>query len=346
MTDYTTPELQPYLTLATEIMRHVYGEEDPTELNKWLSEQVAKLGGAKDENAIMTWEESFDFYDELLQKRIELAKLPADQRKLFDWPWATWNKLIDPMEFGMLAAITAGDGQGKTIVAECLGEYWAKRGHHVVFVHYELNRGVMLDRRAARQTGIDRRTLKSADFHAGDLAQVKEMRNRLSGWGGSITYLHTPGWTMERTVSALRSLKADGHCDVVLIDYLEKAAGSTRQIKLFGGNAFQREADNVEQLKNFGEATDTPMVMLNQMSKAGKTGNFDKLDRTAMRGAGEKSEKANIVIMLHREKIDGEYSRIVDVMVDKNTLGATGTFTQIMVPERFDIADIAKESTR
>ena len=151
---------------------------------------------------------------------------------------------------------------------------------------------------------------------------------------------------MERTVSALRSLKADGHCDVVLIDYLEKAAGSTRQIKLFGGNAFQREADNVEQLKNFGEATDTPMVMLNQMSKAGKTGNFDKLDRTAMRGAGEKSEKANIVIMLHREKIDGEYSRIVDVMVDKNTLGATGTFTQIMVPERFDIADIAKESTR
>jgi len=102
----------------------------------------------------------------------------------------------------------------------------------------------------------------------------------------------------------------------------------------------------VEQLKNFGEATDTPMVMLNQMSKAGKTGSFDKLDRTAMRGAGEKSEKANIVIMLHREKIDGEYSRIVDVMIDKNTLGATGTFTQIMVPERFDIADIAQEATR
>jgi len=340
MTNYTTPELQVYLALAQEVMRRVYSEEDATDLNKWLGDEVAKLGGAKEESAVMTWEDSFDQYEAIIAKRIELAKLDPSLRKLFDWPWRTWNALIDPMEPGMLAAITAGDGQGKTIVAECLGEYWARRGHHVVFVHYELNRAVMLDRRAARQTGINRRTLKNADFKGDDMARLDEMRKRLTLWDGGITYLHTPGWSMEKTVGALRSLRAAGLCDVVLIDYLEKAAPSTRQVKLFGGNTFQREADNVEQIKNFGESTETPLVMLNQMSKAGKTGRFDTMDRSGIRGAGEKSEKANIVILLHRDKIDGEYSKVVDVMVDKNTLGATGTFTQIMVPERFDIADI------
>lgn len=342
MTEFTTPELQLYLQLAQEIMRRVYSEEEPGDINAWLSMQVNRLAGVKDDTAALSWLQSFDYYDELLKKRAETAALPADQRKLFDWAWATWNGILDPMEPGMLGVITAGDGQGKTIYAECLAEHWAKRGHQVVFVHYELNRAVMLDRRAARATGIQRRILKDGVYDGDIKSQLREMRERMSRWDGGITYLHTPGWTMERTVQALRAMRAEGLCDIAMIDYLEKNAASTRQLKMFGSNIYQREADNVEQLKNFGESNEVPLVMLTQMSKAGKSGDFSKVDRTGIRGAGEKTEKANIVILLHREKEEGEYSPIVDVMIDKNTMGATGTFQQIMVPERFDVGDIAR----
>ena len=82
--------------------------------------------------------------------------------------------------------------------------------------------------------------------------------------------------------------------------------------------------------------------MLAKMSKAGKSGSFEDLDRTAMRGAGEKSEKANIVILLQREKVDEGYSQTVNVRVDKNTVGATGNFTQWMEPEFFRVHDVEK----
>ena len=338
----STPELQTYLAFAQEMMRRVYAEEDPVQIQQWASEQIARLGGSSDDSAVLTWLQSFDFYEELLVKRSDDALLPADQRKTIDWLWDSWNRLLDPLEPGMLAVISAGDGQGKTIYAECLAEHWARSKNHVAFVHYELNRALMLDRRAARHTGITRRDLKSGRLTKAQSDLVFAMRPKLTAWDGYITYLHTPGWSMEKTVQELRRLKAEGNCDVVVLDYLEKNAPSRRQIQMFGNNAYQREADNVEQLKNFAEATETPCLMLAQMSKSGKATNSDQLDRTDMRGAGEKSEKANVVVLLKRERIADGYSNEVNVIVDKNTIGATGTFKQMMEPELFRVHDVER----
>ena len=337
-----TPETAPYMALAQELMRRCYAEEDAEMLRQWLGDQLARMGAA-DESAVMTWPESFDIYDAILARREQEAQLPTDQRKTLDWGWASWDRLIDPLEPGMLAVVSAGDGMGKTIYAECLAEHWARKKNHVVFVHYELNRALMLDRRTARHTGIPRRVLKSGQMTQEQRQKVAQIRPRLLAWDGYITYLHTPGWTMEKTVQELRRLKAQGDCDVVVLDYLEKTAASRRQLQMFGTNPFQREADNVEQLKNFAESTETPALMLAQMSKAGKSTNFNNLDRTDMRGAGEKSEKANIVVLLHRDKESGdtgEYSPLVNVRVDKNTVGATGNFTQFMHPELFSVHDV------
>lgn len=336
-----TPENAPFMALAQEIMRRCYAEEDAESLRQWLAEQLARMG-ATDADAVMTWPQSFDLYDEILAKREQDALLPPDQRKIIDWAWASWNNLIDPLEPGMLAVVSAGDGMGKTIYAECLAEHWARKRNHVVFVHYELNRSLMLDRRTARHTGIERRRLKSGALTPDEKRMVADIRPRLLSWDGFITYVHTPGWAMEKTVQEIRRLRTENLCDVVVIDYLEKNATSRRQLQMFGTNTYQREADNVEQIKNFAESTETPVLMLAQMSKAGKTTDFKDIDRTGMRGAGEKSEKANVVVLLHREK-DGDtggYSNTVNVRVDKNTVGATGTIVQYMRPELFTVLDL------
>lgn len=340
-----TPELAPYTALAQELLRRVYAEEDAQMLNQWLAEQIGRFGGGADVESVLTWEQSFDLYEQILAQREIDAALPESERRALDWLWASWNQMIDPLEPGMLAVVSAGDGMGKTICAECLAEHWARRKNHVVFVHYELNRKVVLDRRTARHTGISRRELASGRLTPVQKQTIAAMKPRMLGWDGYISYVHTPDWTMERTTQKLRALKAEGKCDVVVLDYLEKNAVSRRQMQMFGGNQNQREADNVEQLKNFAESTETPVLMLAQMSKAGKTASADIVDRTGMRGAGEKSEKSNVVVLLHREKIDNGYSNMVDVIVDKNTLGATGRFTQMMEPEFFRLNDVEMERT-
>lgn len=338
----STPELVPFEMLAKEILRRCYADEDATSIRQWLSEQIARMGGATETNAVLLWEDSFDFYEKLLEQRERDASIPMAERKLLTWPWQSWNNLIDPLEPGLLAVISAPDGTGKTILAESIAEHWARQKSRVVFVHYELNRALMLDRRTSRHTTLTRRELKSGQLDAVQKQRVADMRPRLMAWDGGITYLHTPGWTMERTVEQLRKLRADGLCDVVVLDYLEKNAASRRQLQMYGGNTNQREADNVEQLKNFSEETETPSLMLTQFSKAGKNASFENIDRTDIRGAGEKTEKANIVILMHREKTADGYSNTINVLVDKNTVGRTGAFKQMMEPEYFRLGDIVQ----
>lgn len=333
------PELLPYDALSKELMRRVMAEEEPADIHEWLTRQLAHLGGG-DESAIMTWDESFDYTDQMIEYYAQIAATPEAERKLLQWPWESWRKLIDPLEAGMLGVVTAPDGEGKTIYAETIAEHWAEHKNRVVFVHYELNRRLMMQRRTARHTSITTRAIKEGKLTSSERQKINEIRPRLLSWDGYISYLHTPGWSMERTVAELRRLHAEGECDVVVLDYLEKASASKRQLQMYGSNTFQREADNVEQLKTFAETTEIPVIMVAQMSKEGKSTSFSKVDRTGMRGAGEKSEKANLVVLLKRERTDSGYSNNVDVLVDKNTMGSTGSFRQIMQPEYFRVGDI------
>lgn len=337
-----SPELQQYMALMQEGMRRIYAEESPEMLHQWMIDQLGRMRAVADESAVMTWAQSFDYYDQLLAQREADALLPPEQRKTIDWKWESWNRMIDPLEPGMLAVISAGDGQGKTIYAESLAEHWAMRKNRVVFLHYELNRAIVLDRRTARHTSINRRDLKGGRLTSEQRSLIARMRPELMAWDGYITYVHTAGWSMDRTVQELHRLKVEQQCDVVVLDYLEKNAASRRQLQMFGTNAYQREADNVEQLKNFAESTETPVLMLAQMSKAGKAASAETLDRLGMRGAGEKSEKANVVALLHREKVENGYSQKVDVVIDKNTLGPTGTFSQWMQPEFFRVQEMER----
>lgn len=336
------PELAQFEALGKDILRRVMAEDDPEEIRTWLGHTIERLGAGESENALLTWPESFELMDRVLENYKTLANTPESLRRDLSWPWNSWNSIIDAPEEGMLALITAPDGQGKTIYGESIAEHWAKQKNRVVFVHYELNRKLMMLRRTSRHTGITVRDLKSGNLNALQLEEIRQVKSRLLEWDGHISYLHTPGWTMEQTIAELRKMNADDECDVIVLDYLEKASASNRQLKLFGTNIYQREADNVEQLKNFAEVTGIPIVMIAQMSKAGKTTGFDSVDRTGIRGAGEKSDKANLVVLLKRDRIEDGYTNEVDVLVDKNTMGSTGTFKQLMQPEYFRVGDIYK----
>jgi len=333
------PEIAQYEALAKEILRRCMSDEEPEDLFKFVSEMLIRMGAA-DDSALLTWEESFDLLDKVIDDYEELAKVPESERKVLLWPWQSWRNLIDPLEAGMLAVITAPDGQGKTIYAESIAEHWARHKNKIVFVHYELNRKLVMMRRTARHASVPVRDMKEGKLTASQRSTIAEIRPRLMAWDGYISYLHTPGWTMEKTVSELRRLVSEGQCEAVVLDYLEKASASKRQLQMFGSNNNQREADNVEQLKNFSELTDVPVVMVAQMNKAGKAGKFADVDRTGMRGAGEKSDKANLVVLLRRERNDEGYSNEVNVLVDKNTMGQLGTFKQMMQPEYFRVGDI------
>lgn len=329
-----------WMDIAQELYRRTFAEEAPEAIFDWLMRKIGKLKPGDDGKALMTWAESFKLYDAEIARRIALAALPIAERKLFTWPWSSWNALLDPAEAGSLTVIAGPDGAGKTTYAECIAEHWARQGQRVVFVHFELSKIIMLDRRACRHTSIARRTLKYAnELTPADLRTLDAAAARLQQWPGEITYLHTPGKTIELVLRELTALHGEGKCDVVILDYLEKASAATAQLKSYGTNIFAREANDVELLKSWAENDDhpTPILVLSQFSKAGKNTSFKELDRTDIRGAGEKTEKANVVVLLHPNK---DNLGVVDVRIDKNTMGPKGTFTQYLDGPAFSVGDV------
>ncbi len=338
----TDPELAKWEAFAKEILRRCMAEEDPDELHAWMLAVLERIAKPEELKPFLLWLETFEFYQGVTERRYEMANLPELERKTLTWPWSSWARIIDPLAPGMLGVVTAPDGMGKTLYCENIAEHWARHGNHVVYIHYELNHEVMLDRRLARHTSMTVRLLRSGRLSPAQQYTIAEANARLKSWPGGITYLHTPGWSMDRTIEALTKFHNDGLCDAIVLDYLEKVAPSKRQLQLFGPNQFQREADNVEQIKTFAEQASIPVLLAAQMNKMGKRAGFADVDRTGMRGAGEKSEFANLVVMLHRDRTADGYSEQVNVLVDKNTMGPTGTFKQRMQPEFYRVADIAE----
>jgi replicative DNA helicase len=339
------PELMPLFELAASIQRKCLAERaDPTAIISYASQALAKLSSSAPDGAIMTWEESFEFHAKIMAER--KAASETETKSAMTWLWPSWNAYLDPPEAGTLVVISAPDGAGKTAVAEAQAEHLAKLGFNVGFVHYELGKVMMTDRRAARNASVTRRALREYSLSENDLLRLELVSRKMQGYPGEITYIHTPGWTVERTTQALASLYAAGRLDIVIIDYLEKIATSNAQLRRYGHNLFAREADAVEQLKTFGERYGIPVVLLTQFSKAGKSQDFTNVTRMSIRGAGEKTEKANVVILLHRARDEsGNYSPIVNVKIDKNTFGPTGSFRQYFDGRFFRLSEIATPPT-
>lgn len=343
--------LRNYITLAGDITQKAYDGMEPDELFAHIQEAMHRMNTGTDRDAaLMTWEESFDYTKRLLDF--------YDQRDETDlrgwsWRWESWNRLIDPIEPGMLAVIAAGDGTGKTSYAECLADWWAIQGKKVVFVHFELNRRVMIARRLCRHARMSNSRVKANNKTQQERADLAAAETRIAKWEGGINYLHTPGWSVDRTIKELTYLHEQGQCDVVLYDYLEKAGVSAKQQRL---SRWEREADNVSQIKDFAESKEVRFVMLSQLNKEGKKKEASDLTRMDGRGAGEKSEFSNIYVILHREKLEegrklgdqwivepGGYDKYVSVRVDKNTLGPTGSLKQYIDAEHFDVHDVTEE---
>lgn len=341
-----------YWKFAQDIVSKLHAGESTEEIEKWMDSEKGAVE-RKASDGLMTWDDSFDYEDRL----IEMYKTPGHLAELDKWtmPWDSWSKFIDPAEKGVLINIAGPDGVGKTVCGEMFAEHWARNGLNGVYVHFELDRKIMIERRLCRYGSVSRRKMVSNSLNALENKKLEAARNFVRTWPGKIHYLHANGWTMEQVISRLKYLQHKGMCDFVVIDYLEKARASTLQMKLFNSQ-YQREADDVELVKRFSESEEhgCRAVVLSQLGKEGKQTPFSQLTRDKIRGAGEKTERVNVVVLLHKEinlaGVKGEdgnytvepggYDLDLGVIIDKNTLGKTARFNdRQQTTEFFSIHD-------
>lgn len=270
----------------------------------------------------------------------------------FNWPWATWNNIVRPLRPGMLGLLAAPDGMGKTTYLEMIAEHWARGGAHVVYVHFEDSLDYKFDRRLARYAQVPINAIEDGRLTAAQYAKVKEAQELISLQLPTLHYYDAAGENMATVVRELHSRVDEGVCQAVVFDYLDKVQPTRAQAQIYGGNSWERQANDVEQLKTFAERARVPVFTANQGSKAMQDGGTQT--RKNIQGSGQKSQKSQLVAILTRDIVGdaglsnpggvriaeaGEYSPIVKVRIDKQNRGKTGGFEQILRGEFFTVRD-------
>ncbi len=339
--------VRAFVKLGADVIKAAYeAQADPEQLDSMITTGLIELSGGTND-ALLQWKDSFDYYENILDERDKKKSLPAEEQERWDLPWNGWNALIDEISPGALMLYGAGTSVGKSIFGEVTAEHWARSGHRIAYFHFELNRELMLDRRTARYSDYHRRDLLNK-LSPVARKHIREINNALSTWSGGVEYVHCPGWTIDQVIRQIRSMHAAGLCDGFVIDYLEKFQGSDQQWRRFR-DEYKIETDNIERLKNVSEALGLRGVVLAQLTKDGNETSFEDLTLSKIRGAGQKTERVNVVALIHRERIDegvrkadgtfdvepGQRSNIVNVRIDKNTMGRPGVAQMRMNPSSF-----------
>lgn len=338
---------------ATWFVSELQRNPDPNELFTAAQERFQVLQPQHENpNFVYGWD-TIPMQEKVIAQRV--AEYKEGVRSAFDWPWAMWNKCIRPLRAGMVGILAAPDGMGKTTYLEIIAEHWARNGVHVVYVHLEDELGYKRDRRDARHALVDMENIESGNLSDAELRQLNDAHERMGEWAGHLHYYDAAGKSMTEIVRELEARVSEGVCQAVVFDYLDKVKATRAQAKLFGDGTWERQADDMEALKTFAEKNKMPVFTATQGNKDMQAGGVQT--RKNIQGSGQKSQKAQLVIILTRDIVGdgglrakdgellaeaGEYSPIVNVRIDKQNRGKTGGFKQFLVGKFFIVKDIER----
>jgi replicative DNA helicase len=341
--------------LSEQFLVKLQQNPDINEFYAWAMGELQTLAPKSANTDIAYGWETVGLHKSIIDERV--AQNSAGTRVLFDWPWSTWNRFIRPLRGGMVGVLGAPDGMGKTAILDSVAEHWARKVH-VFLVHLEDSREYKLDRRLAKYSDLPYDVIEDGRFTP-EQWRIKcetERRFQDAEWVSRLHYYRAEGKSAAQIIRELDSKVAEGTCQAVVLDYLNKLQADRRQMQLFGNKGFERQADDMEQIKTFAERNGLPIFTASQGGKqiVGK----ESPDRADMYGSYQVSHKAQLVVMLQRDKAGkegirnkngdlianpGSYSPIARLFVDKQNRGQTCEFDMWFQGDKFMFTDLEVE---
>jgi len=333
------------------LVQELQARPNPDDLFAAAQERWQQLAPKRESSRFVYGWETLPMHRAEVRKRLD--ERAAGIRSGYDWPWSSWNAIIRPLQPGFVGILAAPDGMGKSTYLEMVAEHWAKRGYHTVYVHLEDSRTYKFDRRLARhaQVGIDH--IQDGTLAPDERQRIDDAEERMDDWAGLLHYYDAAGESMTTILRELESRVSEGVCQAVVFDYLDKVRPTRAQAQLYGGNSWERQADDMEQLKAFAEKSRLAVFTATQGNKSMQEAGTQT--RRAIQGSGQKSQKSQLVVILTRDLVGdnglrdakgvmlaqpGEYSPVVNVRVDKQNIGKTGSFQQFLQGPYFTVRDI------
>ena len=244
-----------------------------------------------------------------------------------------------------LHTVVARTSVGKTMYLEQVAEYNAMRGQHVAYYHLELTHETMLHRCMVRRLlfgtapgQVPRLITFDQLSHGYHGAEVAKTIDAIRPWFHRLTYVHCPGWSVERICADIVRLHAKGRCDLALVDYLQKLDLPSSHADM---NVAQLYGVMANALKNVAERLEVPILLGSQVSRDYKTRGDKRPRAEDIRNSGMIEEMSSQIVVLHRPSdTEARDPQPLEAWVEKNTQGPLGKADLVHFPGRFLLASL------
>ena len=190
----------------------------------------------------------------------------------------------------------------------------------------------LVDRLLVSVADIDAWKLKTGKLSEEDFTSLA---NAMGTLAEANTYIDdTPGLTILEMRTKARRLQVDHGVDLIIVDYLQLAHGSTRD------NRVQEVAEISQGLKNLARELKIPVMALSQLNRSVEQRGIKKPQLADLRESGSIEQDADVVMFLWRE--DDEDLANVNLSIAKHRNGPTGTVPLVFKGDRIRYYDSSR----
>jgi replicative DNA helicase len=232
-------------------------------------------------------------------------------------PWPQLNKVIGGLRPGALYIVGARPGVGKTIVGLQLAWHLSKSGP-VSFHSLEMGKTELYNRIIAQECEVYLGNLEKGVPRDHEWEKIVRTIRRTKH---ELAIHDKSGQTIQQIRALSNSVKNDGNLTAIVVDYLGLIQDTER-----GRKRYEMITDISIGLKNLARDLEVPVIALAQLNRGPEQRKNSEPDMADLRDSGGIEQDADVVILLHREQIEGdedwEKSQMI-LHVAKNRHGTT-----------------------
>ncbi|MDR1154011.1 MAG: replicative DNA helicase [Bacteroidales bacterium] len=220
---------------------------------------------------------------------------------------------------GQLGVLAARPSVGKSSLALHMAKRAAMRRYCVALFSMEMSETELADRLVVGESGIDKNRYRSGCQSDGEMKKAEEAAFG-SLYGLNISIFANENENIAGIVGKMRLLKKKGMCDMVIIDYLQLITPTS------GIDVREQQVSEMSRaLKKAAGELGVPIVALSQMNRDIEKRGNRRPQLSDLRESGSLEQDADVVMFLQKRDGIEDEGNILDVIVEKNRDGETGT---------------------
>jgi replicative DNA helicase len=245
-------------------------------------------------------------------------------------PWKALNELTSGLQPGDLILIAGRPSMGKSILGEQLSTFNALRGNRTDVYSLEMRAQQWIQRGVCSLSGTAHRHMQRPSLITDpEWATIMGAMERISA--APLYIDDQPQLTAQQIIARAERQHMRQPSTLIVVDHLH-------EIKRPGRDPVNELADAAGALRALGKKLHVPVVLLAQLNRAAANRTDHRPTMSDLRASGAVEEKADIILLLHREDYYDRSTHlkgVVEVIVEKGRDLPRGE--TIHLQNRFDI---------